>query len=430
MNKSTRDNEAVRSAGGAVIDMPAGMPGAGDAVAAILRSGAQALLAQALEAEIAAHLAAYESLRDSHGRQRIVRNGHLPQRELQTGIGPVTVRVPRARDRDAGGDGGPIQFRSTLLPPYLRRSAAMDELLPWLHLKGISTGDFAEALEALVGPQARGLSSSTISRLKQVWTQEYEEWSQRDLRGLRLVYLWVDGIYCRARLEEEKQCLLVAIGADAEGRKQLVGLTDGYRESEQSWLELLLDLKRRGLEEGPELAIGDGALGFWKALRKAYPRTRTQRCWVHKTRNVLDKLPKGSQKKAKTALQAIWMAATKTEAERALRHCETIWGSKYPHAVECLVKDREELLSFYDYPAEHWRHLRTTNPIESVFATVRLRTAKTRGCLSRQTAFAMVYRLVLSAEKKWRRLNGTESLPKVIEGVKFQDGIQVIKHAA
>ena len=281
-----------------------------------------------------------------------------------------------------------------------------------------------------MGPQAQGLSSSTISRLKQVWAQEYEEWSQRGLRGQRFVYLWIDGIYCQARLEEEKQCLLVAIGADAEGRKQLVGLTDGYRESEQSWLELLLDLKRRGLEAGPELAIGDGALGFWKAIRKVYPQTRTQRCWVHKTRNVLDKLPKGGQKKAKAALQAIWMAATKREAESALQHFQSARGPKYPQAAECLAKDREELLAFYDFPAEHWRHLRTTNPIESVFATVRLRTVKTRGCLSRKTAFAMVYRLLLSAQGKWRRLNGTESLPKVIEGVQFEDGIQVVKRAA
>ena len=265
---------------------------------------------------------------------------------------------------------------------------------------------------------------------EQVWTHEYEEWSRRDLSGQGLVYLWVDGIYCQARLEEEKQCLLVAIGADAEGRKQLVGLTDGYRESEQSWLELLLELKRRGLDEGPDLAIGDGALGLWKALRKAYPRTRTQRCWVHKTRNLLDKLPKGSQKKAKAALQAIWMAATKKEAESAFQHFEKAWGPKYRHAAECLAKDREELLGFFDYPAEHSRHLRTTNPIESMFATVRLRTAKTQGCLSRKTSFAMVYQLVLSPQGKWRRLNGTESLPKVIEGVRFEDGIQGVKRAA
>ena len=430
MNKSTRDKEQMPPAGGNVLAMPAAVPRPGDVVAELLRNGAAALLEKALEAEIAAHLASYESLQDSQGRQRIVRNGYLPQRELQTGVGPVEVQVPRARDQEPHAAGGPIQFRSTLLPPYLRRSAAMDELLPWLHLKGISTGDFGEALEALVGPQARGLSSSTISRLKQVWAQEYEEWSQRDLRGQRFVYLWIDGIYCQARLEEEKQCLLVAIGADAEGRKQLVGLTDGYRESEQSWLELLLDLQRRGLEAGPELAIGDGALGFWKAIRKVYPQTRTQRCWVHKTRNVLDKLPKGGQSKAKAALQAIWMAATKREAESAFQHFQRVWGPKYPRAAECLVKDREELLAFYDFPAEHWRHLRTTNPIESVFATVRLRTVKTRGCLSRKTAFAMVYRLLLSAQGKWRRLNGTESLPKVIEGVKFEDGIQVIKRAA
>ena len=430
MNKSTRDNEQMPPAGGNVLAMPAAAPRPGDVVTELLRNGAAALLEKALEAEIAAHLASYESLKDGQGRQRIVRNGYLPRRELQTGVGPVQVQVPRARDQDPQAAGGPLQFRSTLLPPYLRRSAAMDELLPWLHLKGISTGDFGEALEALVGPQARGLSSSTISRLKQVWAQEYEEWSQRDLRGQRCVYLWIDGIYCQARLEEEKQCLLVVIGADAEGRKQLVGLTDGYRESEQSWLELLLDLQRRGLEAGPELAIGDGALGFWKAIRKVYPQTRTQRCWGHKTRNVLDKLPKGGQSKAKAALQAIWMAATKRGAEAALQHFQRAWGPKYPRAAECLTKDREELLAFYDFPAEHWRHLRTTNPIESVCATVRLRTVKTRGCLSRKTAFAMVYRLMLSAQGKWRRLNATESLPKVIEGVKFEDGIQVVKRAA
>lgn len=430
MNKSTRDNEQRPPAGGKVLELAAALPQPGEVVAELLRNGAQALLLQALEAEVAAHVASYESLKDRQGRQRIVRNGHLPQRELQTGIGALEVQVPRARDREPQGPGGPIQFRSTLLPPYLRRTAAMDELLPWLHLKGISTGDFGEALEALVGPQARGLSSSTISRLKQVWTQEYEEWSQRDLRGQRFVYLSIDGIYCQARLEEEKQCLLVAIGADAEGRKQLLALTDGYRQSEQSWQELLLDLQRRGLEAGPELAIGDGALGFWKALRKVYPQTRAQRCWVHKTRNVLDKLPKGGQRKAKAALQAIWMKETKQEAEAPFRHFQKARQAKYPRAAECMAKDREELLAFYDFPAEHWRHLRTTNPIESVFATVRLRTVKTRGCLSRKTAFAMVYRLVLSAQGKWRRLNGTESLPKVIDGVEFKDGIQVVKHAA
>ena len=280
-------------------------------------------------------------------------------------------------------------------------------------MKRISTGDFGEALEALVGPQARGLSASTISRLKQVWTPEYEEWSRRDLRGKRFVYLWADGIYCQARLEQEKQCLLVAIGADAEGCKQLVALTDGYRESEQSWQELLLDLQRRGLEAGPELAIGDGALGFWKTVRKVYPQTRVQRCWLHKTRNVLDMLPKGGQ--AKPALQAIWMAATKQEAEATFRHYQKAWQAKYQRAVECLAKDREALLAFYDFPAEHWRHLRTTNPIASVFATVRLRTVKKRGCLSRKTAFAMVYCLVLSTQGKWRRQNATESLPNVIE---------------
>ena len=405
MNKSTRDNEQMPPAGGNVLAMPAAVPRPGDVVAELLRNGVQALLETALKAEIAAHLARYESLKDSQGRQRVVRNGYLPQRELQTGVGPVQVQVPRARDQDRQ----PIQFRSTLLPPYLRRTAAMDELLPWLHLKGISTGDFGEALEALVGPQARGLSSSTISRLKQVWAQEYEEWSQRDLRGQRFVYLWIDAIYCQARLEQEKQCLLVAIGADAEGRKQLVGLTDGYRESEQSWLELLLDLQRRGWRQGRS----------WRSGMEGHPEGVPADSHAALL---------GAQDAQRAGQAAQGWAAERPRCRRSgwqrpsrggvgLAASPERVGAEVPEAAECLTKDREELLAFYDFPAEHWRHLRTTNPIESVFATVRLRTVKTRGCLSRKTAFAMVYRLLLSAQGKWRRLNGTESLPKVIEGV-------------
>ena len=309
----------------------------------------------------------------------------------------VTDTCPNARDRTPEASGGPIRFRSTLLPPYLRRTRSLEQLLPWLYLKGVSTGAFEEALRALLGPEAPGLSATTISRLKAGWEHDCEQWSERDLSGKQYVYLWADGIYCQARLEQEKQCLLVLIGADEQGNQELVGLADGYRESEQSWLEQLLDLKQRGWQAGPELVVGAGALGLWKALRQVYPRARAQRCWVHKTRNVLDKLPKGVQARAKRSLQQIWMAETREEEARAWQHFVAAYEAKYDKAVECLAKDRDELLAFYDYPAEHWRHLRTTNPIESVFATVRLRTVKTRGCLSRKTAFAMVLQPVLSA---------------------------------
>ena len=325
---------------------------------------------------------------------------------------------------------GRIRFRSSLLPPYLRRTRSLERLLPWLYLKGISTGGFEEALRALLGPDAPGLTSSTISRLKAGWEQDCEQWSRRDLRDKHYVYVWADGVDCQARLEEEKQCLLVLIGADEQGNKELVGLTDGYRESEQSWSELLLDLRRRGWQKGPEVAVADGGLGLWKALRKLYPRARPQLCWMHKTRNVLDKLPKGSQKKAKAALQAIWMAGTGKEAGRAFDYFVAAYGARFDKAVDCLVKDREDLLAFYDYPAEHWRHLPTTNPVESVFATVRLRTVKTRGCLSRKTAFAMVLQLVLSAQQKWRWLNGPKRLAQVLEGVQFRNGIQEVQRAA
>ena len=319
----------------------------------------------------------------------------------------VTDTCPNARDRTPEASGGPIQFRSTLLPPYLRRTRSLERLLPWLYLKGVSTGAFEEALRALLGPEAPGLSASTISRLKAGWEQDCEQWSGRDLSGKQYVYLWADGVYCQARLEQEKQCLLVLIGADEQGNKELVGLADGYRESEQSWLELLLDLKQRGRQAGPELVVGDGALGLWKALRQVYPRAR-----------------------AKRSLQQIWMAETREEAGRAWQHFVAAYEAKYEKAVECLAKDRDDLLAFYDYPAEHWRHLRTTNPIESVFATVRLRTVKTRGCLSRKTAFAMVLQLVLSAQEKWRRLNGPKRLAQVIEEVQFRNGIQEVRRAA
>jgi len=371
-------------------------------------------------------LAQYADRHDGQGRQAVVRNGYLPEREVQTGIGAVRVQVPRVRDRSGAG----TRFHSALLPPYIRRSKSLEALLPWLYLKGVSTGDFSEALQALLGPDAPGLSPATLSRLKQGWQDELAQWQQRDLTGKCYVYFWVDGVYLETRLEDARHCIVVLIGADAKGQKELVGLWDGYRESEQSWKELLLDLKSRGLAHGPTLAIGDGALGFWKALRQVYGQTRWQRCWVHKTANVLDKLPKDRQPQAKQRLQAIWMAPDRQRAEIALNLFIATYEAKYPKAAECLAQDREELLAFYAFPAEHWGHIRTTNPIESTFATVRLRTDKTRGCLSRVTMLAMVFKLYQSAAKRWHRLHAAQYLPEVMHGIVFKDGLRVEQDAA
>jgi transposase-like protein len=390
-----------------------------DTLTEILREGAQRMLAKAIEAEVSQFLAGYAKEVTEEGRQRVVRNGHLPKRELQTGVGAIEVRVPRVRDR-----AGEVRFTSSVLPPYLRRTKSIEALLPWLYLKGISTGGFEEALGALLGPQAPGLSAKTISRLKEAWKEEHQRWRQRDLSTRRYVYFWADGIHFNVRMEDAAQCILVIIGATAEGHKELVALADGYRESEASWREVLLELRSRGLTLSPQLAVGDGALGFWKALPQVYGQTRGQRCWVHKTANVLNKLPKSQQSKAKAALQEIWMAATRLEAHNAFDSFLTAYGPKYPKATACLEKDREALLTFYDFPAEHWVHLRTTNPIESTFATVRLRTAKTRGCGSRESIFAMVFKLVKSAEQHWRKLNGLPQLAQVIEGVQFKDGLR------
>ncbi len=397
-----------------------------DALTAVLRQGAWRMLAQAVEAEVEAFVTAHDHIRDGEGRRLVIRNGYLPERTIQSGIGDIAVKTPRVRDRSGSG----IRFTSAILPPYLRRTKSIEELIPWLYLKGISTGDFSEALAALLGPDAPGLSAGTVSRLKEVWKDELEAWQRRDLTGKRFVYFWVDGVYFQARLEQAKQCFLVIIGADEAGNKELVGLWDGFRESEQSWMELLLDLKSRGLEMGPKLAVGDGALGFWAALRKAYGQTRQQRCWVHKTANVLNKLPKSLLQQAKQRLHEIWMAEGRGDADKAFDLFIDSYQAKYPKAAECLAKDRDVLLAFYDFPAEHWVHIRTTNPIESTFATVRLRTAKTRGCLSRETAFIMVFKLTLCAQRKWRQLNGSNWMGEVIEGVRFEDGIKVEKIAA
>ena len=400
-----------------------------DSLTEILRNGAHALLTQAVEVEVADFLSRYADLKTELGRRRVVRHGHLPEREIMTGIGPVAVRQPRVRDRGAT-EGERIRFSPTILPPYARRTKSLEVLIPILYLKGVSTGDFEEALGALLGKDAGGLSASSIGRLKEAWADEHARWLDRDLSAKRYVYFWVDGIYVQARLEDDAQCLLVIIGATAEGKKELVGLADGIRESAQSWKELLLDLKRRGLTTGPQLAIADGALGFWKAVDEVWPKTRAQRCWVHKTANVLNKLPKGLQTKAKRALQDIWMAETRKAAEAAFDGFAECYGVKYEKAVECLSKDREPLLAFYDFPAEHWKHLRTTNPIESTFATVRHRTVRSRGCLSNKSALAMTFKLAQAAEKTWHRLRGHDQLPKVILGVKFNDGIEVVRSQA
>jgi len=399
-----------------------------DPLTDILRKGARELLAQAVEAEVCDLMAKHIHLTDAAGRQRLVRHGHLPERDVMTGIGPVPVKVPRVRDRGTGGE--KIRFTSTLLPPYLRRARSIEELLPWLYLKGISTGDFSEALAALLGPDASGLTSSTISRLKADWWAEYERWNRRDLSAKRYVYFWGDGVYFKPRMDADKQCMLVIIGADEWGNKDILGLMDGYRESSQSWRELLLDLKRRGLGEAPDLAVGDGALGFWNALREVFGETREQRCWVHKTGNVLNAMPKSLQPKAKGHLQDIWMAGTKKDAEIAFNFFVDAYGVKYDRAVAKLTKDRDVLLTFYDFPAEHWKHIRTSNPIESTFATVRHRTKKAKGCLGRKTALAMTFRLMMSAKKKWRKLDGAHRLSEIIEGVVFKDGIKQKKHAA
>ena len=397
-----------------------------DPLTEVLRNGARALLAQAVEAEVAALVSCHADKLTNDGRQRLVRHGHLPEREIVTGIGPVAVRCPRVRDR-VGEGCERIRFSSAILPPYARRSKSLEVLIPILYLKGVSTGDFEEALLALLGKDAGGLSASTIVRLKDAWSDEHARWSKRDLSAKRYVYFWVDGIHVQARLEDEAQCLLVIIGATPEGKKELVGLIDGVRESAQSWKELLLDLKRRGLSMAPELAVADGALGFWQAIEEVWPRTRGQRCWVHKTANVLNRLPKSLQGKAKRALHNIWMAETRKDAEAAFDTFAEIYGTKYDKAVECLTKDRDVLLAFYDFPAEHWMHLRTTNPIESTFATVRHRTTRSKGCLSNKTALAMTFKLAQSAETSWHRLRGYNQLPKIIMGVKFNDGIEVVR---
>jgi len=407
----------------------------GDVLTGILRNGAQRMLGQAIEAEVQVWLESHRHIVDENGHRQVVGNGRMPARTIITGIGAVEISQRRVHDRRIVGEndqGDPVdaqgqiveRFSSKILPPYLRKTKSIEELIPWLYLKGVSTGDFTEALQALLGKDAPGLSAATITRLIGTWQKDFAAWNTRSLEGKQYVYFWVDGVHFNIRLEEDRQCILVIMGATAQGEKELIALADGFRESEQSWLQLLLDCKQRGLTMDPKLAVADGALGFWKALPQVYPTTREQRCWVHKTANVLDKMHKRVQVKAKEMLHAIWMAPTRAEGHKAFDAFGGMFEAKYPAAVECLKKDRDVLLAFYDFPAEHWIHIRTTNPIESTFATVRLRHRKTKGSGSRVACLTMVFKLMESASKTWRALNGSTLAADVIAGVQFADGVK------
>jgi len=394
-----------------------------DPLTEIARDGARRMLAAALRAEADTFVAQHAESVLPDGRQRVVRHGYGPERSIQTGIGALDVRRPKVRDRAAGQDEDKIRFTSAILPKWARRSRSLDALLPVLYLRGISTGDFQEALAAILGKDAPNLSPSVISRLTGEWQQEYDRWQRRDLSARRYVYIWADGVYLQARMEPQAECILVILGATPEGKKEVVGFQVGVRESAQSWRELLIDIKARGLAVPPEVAVGDGAMGFWKALDAVFPGTRHQRCWVHKIANVLNRFPKSMQPTVKGDLREIWQADTRVAAETAMGTFSAKYGAKYEKAVTCLTKDREALLTFYDFPGDHWDHLRTGNPIESVFATVRHRTVRTKGALSQKTAKLMVFKLVQAAAKTWRRLKGANKLPLVIEGVTFTDGV-------
>lgn len=391
-----------------------------DPLTEMLRAGAEQLIYQSVDAELQTLLAQYSYRRTEAGKAAVVRNGYLPKREIQTGIGPVTVRIPKVRAMT----GEPVTFRSVLVPPYVRKTKSLEAALPWLYLKGVSSGEMSNALKVLVGPEAQGLSASTVSRLKQVWAEEYQRWCEDRLDKDRWVYLWADGIYSGLRAEDAKLCALVIIGVNERGEKHFLAIEDGVRESTQSWREVLLKLKSRGMNI-PELAIGDGAMGFWAALDEIYPDTRQQRCWMHKTLNVLNCLPKSGQAKAKQALHDIWQAETKDDAEKAFNLFIETYEPKYPKAAICLQKDREELMAFYDFPAKHWQSIRTSNPIESAFGTIRHRTKRSKGCLSRDGMLHMMFKLGMCAEERWKRLRGFEYLAKVIKGIQFKDGIEV-----
>jgi len=384
----------------------------------LCREGARQMLQAALQAEVRDYIESHGAEIGPDGRRLVIGNGYLPERELMTGLGPLKIRQPRVRDERPGK-----RFSSQILPPYLRRTPSIEALVPALYLKGISTGDFPAALEAILGPDAAGLSATSVVRLKKVWEEDYEQWRQRDLSNKHYVYVWADGIHFNVRLEDDRTCMLVLIGALEDGTKELIAVWDGFRESKDSWLDVLRDLRRRGLERPPKLAVGDGALGFWGALAEVFPKTRRQRCWVHKTANVLDKMPKRLHSRAKSMLHEMYLASTRKMALEAYDAFLDAYSAKYPKACDCLVKDFEDLFAFYDFPAEHWIHIRTTNPIESTFATVRLRTRRTKGCGSTKATLTMVFKLGIECEKKWRRLNGSARIAQVVEGRRFIDGV-------
>lgn len=392
-----------------------------DPLTDLLRQGARDLIQRAVEAELSEYLQGFQDRRLADGRAAVVRNGYQPERAIQTGIGPVTVKVPKIRAKD----GSPVTFRSALVPPYVRKTRSLEAALPWLYLKGVSTGEMENALEVLVGPQAKGLSASTVARLKRQWADEYTAWRQSRLDKDRWVYVWADGIYSGLRAENSKLCALVIIGVNERGQKHFLAIEDGVRESTQSWREVLLFLKARGMNT-PKLAVGDGAMGFWAALDEIYRETRQQRCWMHKTVNILNYAPKSAQAKMKQALHDIWQAETRKDAEAAFVRFEVMYEPKYPKAVQCLQKDREELMAFYDFPAQHWQSLRTTNPIESTFGTIRHRTKRSKGCLSRDGMLHMIFKLGECAQKNWRKQRGFHYLAKVVQGIQFRDGEEVI----
>lgn len=388
----------------------------------VLRKGAREMLVDAVTAEVEEFVGKHQHVRDENGRQVVVRNGYLPERDILTGMGPIRVRQPRVDDRGIRSESDEIVFTSKILPRYMRKVPSIENLIPVLYLKGISTGDFPRALEAILGENAKGLSASTVVNLKKKWEQDYDNWARRDLSYKKYVYFWVDGIYFNVRLEGERSCILVIMGADKNGNKELVAVQDGVRESKLSWKELLLSLKSWGLV-APKLATGDGALGFWSAVEEVYSSTRPQRCWVHKTANILDKVPKSVQPRMKVAIHEMYMAETEEDALKAYELFIETYGDKYPKAVECLVKDKDKLFTFYDFPAKHWIHIRTTNPIESTFATVRHRSRRTKGCGSRVATLTMVFKLVQEAQRTWKKIKGYRLLTHVINNVLFVDGI-------
>jgi putative transposase len=390
----------------------------------LAREGARQMLVRALELEVAEYIEAHREERDEAGHALVVRNGHARERKVTTGAGTMPVKAPRVNDRRVSAEGERQRFSSRILPAYMRRSPKVTEVLPILYLRGLSTGDFREAMPALLGEDASGLSPTAITRLTAEWEKEYEQYRNRDLSDRDYVYVWADGVHFNIRLEDERLCTLVLLGARADGTKELIAVEDGYRESTESWATVLRSLKRRGMR-APVVGVGDGALGFWASVRDVWPETREQRCWVHRLANVLDKLPRSLQPKAKRALHEIMAAETREQAELLIERFADEYGAKYPKAVESLRRDEDKLLTFYSLPAEHWRHLRTTNPIESPFATVRLRQRVTKGAGSRTKGLTMAFKLLLMAQERWRKLNGAELLPLVRAGVRFEDGLRI-----